>query len=490
MSRVLKFAPKPLRRHERSRVRGVRPGLLRAVVKTPSGVLGSLVDVLTRGRMPSAALEMDVKVASGKSPPASLLWWPPVLLLSVCWALAFSVLTACAASINLTGAELSLNSNLATMPLALNSLSTGMYNFVLPAEFAKLGRWGAYLLGAVIGMVGCVCCLLGCELCSFELLCLGAVQVGVALAHAQNFRFGVLLCVESAKAPVAISWVLAGGVAGAVLGPGFSMPAQSMLPTPYSGIFLVCCGCWLLLLLLLLGGAPLLQGLSLKPTTRTSDASLALPPRPLREVFAQPRCWACTFVASASYGVMVFFMAAVPLQMRAAGFSFAQSSLTVQLHMVMMFAPSFFTGHAIKRFGIAALQATGAVLLAGGGAVAWAGAHQAHFMVSQMVMGLGWNLCFVPATAGLSKQTRPSETARVQSANDVCIFLTSGSCMLLAGPALSSMGWASMQLVSYATSAVILLAVLLSEGLEARRRLRHEQDQLQEPKGKEEKPIV
>ena len=136
--------------------------------------------------------------------------------------------------------------------------------------------------------------------------------------------------------------------------------------------------------------------------------------------------------------------------------------------MVLMFAPSFITGHAIKRVGIPALQVAGALLLGVGGAVAMAEASLSGFVVSQAVIGLGWNLCFVPATAGLAQQARPSERALLQSANDVAVFLTSGVCMVVAAPALSGLGWRSMQYVSFATSAVILLAVGLSEGLAAR----------------------
>ncbi len=401
----------------------------------------------------------------------SHLWYRPVLLLSVCWALAFSVLTACAASLNLAGREISSDAAIATLPMAMQSYCTGIYNLVLPFEFERLGRWQAYMLGGVIGISGCICCIIALEAQSMLLLCAGSAQIGIALAHSQNFRFGVGLCVEPARVPVAISWVLAGGVVGAVIGPGFSAPARDMLPTPFTGIFLVSAVCWLLLVLLLLTGRRYLHGLTRHPPKCASDVDEAekAPRRPLWSVFAQPRCWACTLIASAAYGIMVFYMAAVPLQMRATGLSFAQSSLAIQVHMVLMFAPSFVTGHAVNRLGSQCLTASGALLIALGGAIAWADTAQTMlgFTLSQALIGLGWNLCFVPATAGLAKQTRPSETARVQAANDVIVFLTSGSCMLVAGPALSGLGWLAMQPISFGTSGAILLALLVSEGLEA-----------------------
>ena len=162
-------------------------------------------------------------------------------------------------------------------------------------------------------------------------------------------------------------------------------------------------------------------------------------------------------------------MAAVPLQMIADGFSFSQSSLTVQLHMVAMFAPSFVTGHAIKRFGGPPLMAVGALLMAGGCVIARLSGSEAGFISSLALIGLGWNLCFVPATAGLGKQSRLRERARVQAVNDVLVFSTGGACAILAAPALEGLGWTSMQVVGYVLSGAILLAVLVSEGLESHR---------------------
>lgn len=185
------------------------------------------------------ATETPIQVASIEITPTSDAWWPPVLLLSACWAVGFSVLTACAASINLTGAALSENAATATLPLALTSFTTGLYSLLLPAEFARLGRYRSYVAGALVGALGCFGCLAGCELQSMLLLCIGAVLVGVGMAHSQNFRFGVVLCVSAPKEPVAISLVLAGGVAGAIIGPEYRCVISLDLPTshPFSPSF-------------------------------------------------------------------------------------------------------------------------------------------------------------------------------------------------------------------------------------------------------------
>ena len=315
-------------------------------------------------------------------------WRLPVALLSIGWALTFATFTACAAAINLAGASFS-SPGYHTFPLAVVAFSSGLHNLLLPREIAVLGRWRAYLLGALLGGSGCLLCFAACEAASMALLCCGAVLIGVGIAHGQNYRFGVLLCVpDAANHPVAISWVLAGGVIGAVVGPEYAKHSRDLPPLrPYSGVFIVSAVAYAMLFALLLLGVGPLQG------RRGGSAAAADPHRRrLVAVFAQPRCAACTFVATASFSVMTFLMAAVPLAMSSSGFTFDDSSTVIQGHsapltppgpwpafcshpcrrmlpaVLAMFVPSFVTGHLVKRFGAPALQLLGAALLAAGGA--------------------------------------------------------------------------------------------------------------------------
>ena len=150
-------------------------------------------------------------------------WWLPVLILSLGWSLAFSTLTAGAASLNLASAGFA-SAELRTLPMAIMTLGSGFYNLALPLEIKRLGRWRSYLLGALVGLLGSVLCAFACELRSLALLAVGAAFAGIGLSHAQNYRFGATLCVPNAsKAPIAISWVLAGGIIGAIVGPELSL---------------------------------------------------------------------------------------------------------------------------------------------------------------------------------------------------------------------------------------------------------------------------
>ena len=392
-------------------------------------------------------------------------WWLPVLILSLGWSLAFSTLTAGAASLNLASAGFA-SAELRTLPMAIMTLGSGFYNLALPLEIKRLGRWRSYLLGALVGLLGSVLCAFACELRSLALLAVGAAFAGIGLSHAQNYRFGATLCVpDASKAPIAISWVLAGGIIGAVVGPEYSKHTRDSLPSPFSGVFATSAGAYALLFLLLLAGRNPLTPLHRAPAA----AGAATERRPLKTVFAQPRCAAATFVGATSYASMVFLMAALPLAMNQDSFSFADSSTAIQVHMVLMFMPSFGTGHAIKKLGVVAVMLTGAALLAIGGAIMLLlPASLAGYFSSQGLIGWGWNFTYIAASAGLQQQTRPAERVVAQAANDLTVFGLSGVVSMLAAVALSGLGWPGMQYVMFGVSGAIVLVVGGAEALARR----------------------
>jgi hypothetical protein len=262
--------------------------------------------------------------------------------------------------------------------------------------------------------------------------------------------------------------VLAGGVIGAILGPEYAKHAREAMAIPYSAVFLVSACVFALLFVLLLAGRRVLSGLALPPRGPPSDDAAAAPPRrSLRNVFSQPRCLASTLVATLAMASMVFLMSALPLEMvgGVGGHSFAQSSLTIQIHMVCMFAPSFVTGHVVKRYGVQLVQVAGALLIISGGLIGMissAGSFPA-FIANQACMGLGWNLCFTASTAGFSRQLRKSEMVRAQALNDVTIFLISGLASAVAAPALAAMGWPKIQGAAIGSGAAIILVILATE---------------------------
>lgn len=415
-------------------------------------------------------------------------WWLPVLLLSGCWALAFSVLTSGAASANLAAASLTDAAALSSFPLAVITFTSGLYNLVLPHEIGLLGRYRTYLAGAAVGAGGCIVCWAAMVAESLALLLMGCVFVGIGLSHSQNYRFGVMHCVPEAQHPIAISWVLAGGVAGAILGPEYSKHTRNLITSvPFGGTFLFSAGCFGALILLLVVGALALKDLMKRPVVKQpmrvasdgtakdepNEAAPAQPPRRLAVIYSEPRTLAATLVASLCYASMVFLMSAVPLAMAGGAaplFSFEQSSIVVQIHMVSMFAPSFVTGHLIRKFGVPAMQVAGALVLILGSVLSLAvpQTELANYASSQAMVGLGWNWCFITATVGLQRSLRPTERTRVQALNDLAVFSSAGIASLVSGTALRNIGWTGMNVAGIGVAAAIV-AIAVTAELAARR---------------------
>jgi hypothetical protein len=453
-----------------------------------------------------ASFHATPNVSSGASetaPTTTQSWWSAVAVLCLGWALCFSVLTSCAASINLAAAMISDVSAFQTVPLACQTFAIGIYNLLLPTEFSYVGRRNAYLLGSLFGLVGSLICFAGIEIGSLALLCFGAAFIGIALAHAQNYRFGVTLCVPEASQPVAISWVLAGGVVGAVAGPEYSKHARDLLSTRYAAIFVVNAIVFACLFVLLLTSGPALRGLGKTSTSKPASATAATaapgadegdapsaaaaaaaaaaarpvaaaappPPRSLHVVFSQPRCAACTAIASLVYAVMVFLMASVPLAMVGSGYSFNHSSAVVQAHMVSMFLPSLVSGHAVKRWGVLKIEIVGTLIYSSGALAMLLFGGMGGYGASQSLIGLGWNLCFVAATAGLQQSTSADANrvkAKAQALNDCAVFGLSGTASLVSALALRGIGWAGMNAVGLGVGGLMMAVLGLSEALERR----------------------
>ena len=153
-----------------------------------------------------------------------------------------------------------------------------------------------------------------------------------------------------------------------------------------------------------------------------------------------------------SYALMNLVMTSTPLAVVGCGFDKANAADIVSAHVLAMYAPSFFTGHLIARFGVERIVALGLSLLAAAGAVALAGVQLENFFIALVLLGLGWNFGFIGATAMLAGAHRPEERGRVQGMNDALVFgcvtlasLSSGGLMNCAGGT-AQQGWTAVNL--------------------------------------------
>ena len=355
------------------------------------------------------------------------------------------------------GSQLAPSRELTTLPITafvLGSLATA-----IPASLlmARIGRKPGFLLGGVIGMTGGLVAAAGVIAASFWLFCLGTFLAGSYLSWTQFFRFAAADTATPAFRPKAISWVLAGGLAAAFIGPQIVITAKDAVPGltyvgPYLGSTLV--------ILLSMGFIALTRW----PKMDTSNLDAATS-RPLRAIIRQPRFLVAVAIGMLSYAAMNLVMTAAPVAMVVqCGYSVTDSTLGIQWHVVAMYAPSFFTGTLIARYGKINVISAGLALLALCAVVGYAGYSVAHFWAALVLLGLGWNFAYVAATALVADCHHPAERGKVQGINDFLVFGLVSLASLTSGVLQNFGGWHAVlsALVPMLALAVIALVVLLT----------------------------
>lgn len=178
--------------------------------------------------------------------------------------------------------------------------------------------------------------------------------------------------------------------------------------------------------------------------------------RPLSEIVRHPRFVAAAICGAVSYMLMNFLMTAAPLAMHMHGHSQESANMGLQWHVIAMYAPSFFTGHLITRFGAGRIATVGLLLTGLSAAVGLGGPDVLHFWWALILLGVGWNFGFLGASALVLECHRPEEKTRVQSFNDFIVFGLMAIGSFASGGLLSAYGWNTVLWVSFAP---LLLAV-------------------------------
>lgn len=375
-----------------------------------------------------------------------------VLRLSACYALALSSISLTVAAAPLVGRELAPAPGLATLPVSLAVLATMLASFPASLLMGRIGRRNGLLVGTVIGSFGAAVATLGILRGDFVMFCIGSLGIGALNGFAQFYRFAAADVADVSWRPRAISWVLAGGVAAGILGPGLAVSAADLGTVRFAGSYAS-------ILVLYALSAFILAATPIPEPKPLPDAA---PARPMGRIVRQRAFAAAVASGMVAYGAMSLLMTATPLSMTHAGHTVGRSSSVIQMHVVAMFAPSFFTGSLIARFGALRIQGIGLVALAGTAAAGMAGDGVVHFAVALILLGIGWNFLFVTGTTLLTALHEPSEKAKVQGLNDVLVFGTAAAGSFLAGVLQQSIGWARMAWVVLAIAAVGAVVLVMA----------------------------
>ena len=413
--------------------------------------------------------------------------WTGVGALSMGWALSFSVVTASITASNLAGRQFSPGAAFNTVPLSVLLISLSAWSFALPRLFEAFGgRLSVYRITSAVGVVASVVAAVACALRSFATLCIASAMFGLPSAAGQTFRFAALSMVPKASHPKCIGAVLTGGIVGALVGPTYAAQSSRLFPdAEYAGVYL-CTGVAFLgiLIIMLIPGLVTFHAEHDTSEEDRDDARAEAPPdsKPTSAVaaaFARPSAVAAVAVSALSYAAMSFLMSPTPLAMRALGYSLPRVSHVIMTHMVGMYAPSFFTGAAVARFGFEMTSAAGAAVIAASSGIMRSGTTFAHFVCGQGLLGVGWNMCFVASTSEVARTSlevtagtrtsasiRAAGARRVQSASDGVTFAAAGIASVSSGAALADLGWNGMQTVGWSAAAAAAAAVFVAAAAE------------------------
>lgn len=335
----------------------------------------------------------------------------------------------------LAGQQISPIACLATLPISLivfGSMTTAPW---LSNVMQSLGRRIGFWIGAIGGMAGALLCAYALTIPNFWLFLAGSYLTGIYMSAQGFYRFAATDTASDSFRPKAISYVMAGGLLSAVIGPQLAtyLSEGSGIANHerYIPVYLAVAALNLLgLLVIWLIDIPKVQG----------GAAEAGPGRSRLELLRDPRILVAVICAAVSYALMNLVMTSTPLAVVGCGFSEIAAGQVVTGHVLAMFAPSFFTGHLIARFGVERIMGLGLAILAAAGGVALMGVELTHFFVALILLGLGWNFGFIGATTMLTMSHRPEERGRMQGLNDLIVFgsvtlasLASGGLMNCAG---------------------------------------------------------
>lgn len=331
----------------------------------------------------------------------------------------------------LAGTTLSPNICWATLPITMAVVGSMLTATPLSALMQRHGRRAGFVVGAMGGMVGAIFGAWGLMTGSFLLFLIGSLFTGIYMSAQGFYRFAAADTASAEFRPKAISWVMAGGLLSAVVGPQLVKLTAEAMVVPFLGTYLA-------VIALNLAGVFLFAFLDIpKPPPPAEDAPAL---RSRWQMLREPRIAVAVICATVSYALMNLVMTSSPLAVVGCGFHTSDAADVVTGHVLAMYAPSFFTGHVIARFGAEKVVGVGLAILAASGAVALSGVDLGHFFVALILLGIGWNFGFIGATTMLAASHAPAERGRIQGMNDLLVFggvtlasLSSGGLMNCSG---------------------------------------------------------
>lgn len=373
-----------------------------------------------------------------------------LLLLSVCQALFLTNNVTFIAINGLVGLRLAPVGWMATLPVMGYVVGGALAATSVARLQARWGRKRSFQVGLVVAALTAAAGAVAVSLGSFWGVVVATVLAGFYNANAQLYRFAGPELVAPEHKAQAISFVMAGGVAGAFMGPNLANATRDWLPAPFAGAYVALIGVALLSLVVM----SMIRFPEHVPAAPGSDTG-----RSVAELARQPAFVVAVVTGSLAYGVMNLLMAATPLAMQRCGLPFSDAALVIEWHVLGMFLPAFFTGHLIQRVGTMPVMVVGVILNFACVMVALSGVELERFVVALLLLGVGWNFLYTGATTLLTITYEPHERTRAQGAMDFCVFSTTAVTAFASGALVTTQGWSLLNMGSLVPLSLIAVAL-------------------------------
>ena len=373
-----------------------------------------------------------------------------LLLLSVCQALFLTNNVTFIAINGLVGLRLAPLGWMATLPVMGYVVGGALAAGPVARMQARWGRQRSFQIGLVVAALTAAGGAVAVSLGSFWGVLAATVLAGFYNANAQLYRFAGPELVAPEHKAQAISFVMAGGVAGAFIGPNLANATRDWLPAPFAGAYVALVG-------VALASLAVMSMIRFPPHAAPAPGSDR--GRSVAELARQPAFVVAVAAAALAYGVMNLLMAATPLAMQRCGLPFRDAALVIEWHVLGMFVPAFFTGHLIQRFGILRVMVAGVLLNLACVAIALTGLELERFLAALLLLGIGWNFLFTGATTLLTTTYQPHERTRAQGAMDFCVFSTTAVTSFASGALVTTQGWFLLNLGSLVPLSMVALAL-------------------------------
>ena len=350
----------------------------------------------------------------------------------------------------LVGLSLAPYGWMATLPVMGYVVGGALFTGPVAWTQSRLGRKNSFVLGLVVAVASALLCAYAAYTRQFWLLCAATLLAGYYSANGQLYRFASAELVAPAYREKAVSFVMAGGLIGAVAGPNLATRTQALAGVPFAGTYLA-----LAAVAVLAMGVLAVMRFPAPPARAAASGG-----RPLGEIARQPVFIVAAGAAALGYGVMNLLMASTPLAMQACGYPFQDAALVLQWHVIGMFAPGFFTGHLIKKFGAPRVMTAGIVLNLLCIGVALSGSDLHQFLIALFVLGLGWNFLFTASTTLSMSAFRPEEKDKAQGAINFCVFFVMAMTSFGSGALVTTQGWTWLNLGSLVPMIIMAIGLL------------------------------